>query len=338
MNPALYGSSSIISRPLSKIQKPLPEWDINDGGGEVHRIQPVELVIPDLNDNLFMRADFNGVCIDLARWKIQPVPPGRTLLDMRGANSTPANMLMSTMMIIYPRNIQDAHLTEHAERSYSHYIISNWGDIINGISITPQNMVDWAKYVKSWGFKVVYWNGQPQLYDKTLQALVDNQCIDWVIPGGEVDSKMKMEDFEAVLDNTLSVVSNGIPVGAHFTSNYPEGFPRDTFLPNWDKYDGRVHLCWQANDKESAGTQGARLYYARQRVNLGLVGGNGNPAPNSRVVAFEVQATSQLYGYDDEEYGCLRSLELLYTTRLDNRIRPMSGFGNGCRLRNGDRV
>ncbi len=328
MNPALYGSTSRIILP--KVQKTLPLFDQDDSGGIVHTVPPPELFIPSYPDNMFMRADFNGVTIDVNRWGIPPM--------LRGANSTPINMLMSPMMILYDRPWQDAHLTENAERYYTHYVISYWNAVVNGFDITPQNFVDWAKYVQSWGFKVVYWASNPIVNDPFLIALVDNNVIDWSIPGEEVDSKVTSEQYEVVLDNTLSIVANGVPVGAHFTANYPEGFPRDTHLTNWDKYDGRVHLCWQANPKESAGTQGARLYYARQRVNLGLIGGNGNVALNSRVYAFETMAEEQLYGRCDEEYCCLRSLELLYTTRLDNRIAAMSGFGNGCRLRDGNKI
>ncbi len=249
-----------------------------------------------------------------------------------GANSTPVPMLMTPMLILYPRQWQDACLTEHAERGYDDFVIvgGGWNLTVNGFNPTPAAIVDWAQYIQSWGFRVVYW-GDCVLNDPFVQALVDAHAVNYVIPGEEVDGKLTREQFDAVLQSTLSIVSNGIPVGAHFTSNYPSGFPRDTFLTNWSDYDGRVHLLWQTNPGESAGTQAARLYYARQRVNLGLVGGNGQPAPNSRVCAFETSATEELYGRMDEAYGNLRSLELLYATRDDDRILPVSGFGNGCR-------
>lgn len=329
MNPALFASA--VRRPPAVRQPPLPPFDPNDAGGIVHTVPPPELVIPSGPDLMFMRADFNGVNLDRARWGGDPPM-------MLGANTTPRTMLMSPMMILYPRFWQDAHLTESAERGYSHYVISGdgWNLAENGFDATPAAIVQWARYVKSWGFSVVYWRGEPILSDLILQALVDADVIDWSIPGGEVDRKIIAERYELILDDTLDITANGIPVGAHFTANYPDGFPRDTFLTNWSKYDGRVHLCWQADQNEPAGTQGARLYYARQRVNLGLVGGNGIPAPNSRVYAFETQASAQLQGQCTEAYGCLRSLELLYTTRNDDRIRPMSGYGNGCRYPNGD--
>jgi hypothetical protein len=320
------------TRLLAIPHAPLPPFDPNDSGGEVHTVQPPELIIPPhFTDPLFMRADFNGVTLDSSRWGGHP-----PLLI--GANSTPIDMLITPMLILYPRKWQDADLTEHAERGYDHFVISGdgWNLTANGFDPTPAAIVSWAQYVQSWGFRIVYWRGQPMLDDPILHALVDAHAIDWSIPGGEVDSKVTAEQFHAVLDNTLSIVAHGIPVGAHFTSNYPVDFPRDTFLTDWSTYDGKVHLCWQTNPNESAGTQGARLYYARQRVNLGLIGGNGIPALNSRVVAFETMAEQQLFGRCDEAYGNLRTLELLYTTRLDARIRPMDGgFGNGCRTKPG---
>ena len=321
-------TSDTTTRPAPIPHAPLPPWDPNDSGGQVHTTQPPELVIPPhFADPLFLRADFNGVTLDATRWGGHPPM-------LLGANSTPVDMLMTPMLILYPRIWQDRCLTEHAERGYDDFVISGdgWNLVTNGLNPTPAAIVSWAQYVQSWGFRIVYWRGAPMLDDPTLQALVDAHAINWSIPGGEVDSKVTREQYDAVLQNTLSIVANGIPIGAHFTSNYPSGFPRDTFLTNWSDYDGRVHLCWQTDPNESAGTQAARLYYARQRVNLGLVGGNGQPAPNSRVVAFETLATPQLYGRADEAYGNLRSLELLYATRNDARIRPMDGgFCNGCR-------
>lgn len=327
------------ARPAPIPHAPLPPWDPNDPhGGDVHTTQPPELIIPPhFADPLFLRADFNGVTLDLARWGIPTPPAGQTLEGVLGGNSTPAAMLMTPMLVLYSRKVQDACLTEHAERGYDDFIISgdSWNLEANGLTLLPSTIVRWAQYVQSWGFRIVYWRGTPLLDDPILQALVDAHAITYSIPGEEVDGKVTSEQFDAVLQNTLGIVANGIPVGAHFTSNYPSGFPRDTFLTNWADYDGTVHLCWQADQNDSAGTQAARLYYARQRVNLGLIGGNGQPAPNSRVIAFETMATNQLYGRCDEAYGNLRSLELLYATRDDNRILPMSGSGNGCRLPSG---
>lgn len=290
------------------------------------RAQPPELIIPPGRDNLFMRADFAGVTLDPVRWG--GIPP-----YLNGANSTPLTMLLSPMLILYPRKWQDAYLAESAERNLTHIVIADgaWNAAENGYDGTPAQTVQWARYLRTWGFYVVYWRGMPTLDDPFLEALVDANVIDWSIPGEEVDSRVTSEQYEAILDDTLAITANGVPVGMHTTANYPSGFPRDTFLVSWKKYDGRVHCMWQANDKDSAGTQAARLYYARQRVNLGW-NGDGPPvagAPHSRTYAFETMATSQLYGQCGEAYGCLRGLELLYATRTDDRVLPMSGVGNG---------
>lgn len=61
----------------------------------------------------------------------------------------------------------------------------------------------------------------------------------------------------------------------------------------------------------------------------------GRSSPDSRVIAFETQATNQLYGRNTEAYGCLRSWELLCGTRNNPQTRPVSGFGNGCRRPDG---
>lgn len=333
MRPATLVALGGTRRPAPRPHAPLPPWDASDAGGIVHTTPPPELVIPPGPDPRFLRADFAGVTLDPARWPPIPV--------LAGANTTPVSMLMTPMAPLYPRAIQDAILTEHAERGYTHFVVasSGWNFPENGFSWTLGQFVAWCRYVRSWGFYVVYW-GPVVLGDPFLRAAVDAAAIDWHIVGEEVDTKVTAEQYTAILDDALAVTANGCPSGAHFTANYPEGFPRDTFLTTWGAYDGRLHLMWQANQDDSAGKQGAMLYYARQRVNLGLVGGTGEPAPNSRVYAFETMATAQLYGTCTEAYGNLRSLELLYTTRRpeDVCVAPVAGFGNGCRLPDGHPV
>lgn len=314
--------------PVSK-RGPLPPWDASDDFGDVHTTPPPDLVIPSTPDPLFMRADFNGVTLDAARWGTPPM--------LVGANSTPVTMLMTPMLALYPREWQDACLTEHKERGYTHFIWDPhpWNLEENGQTFSVADAIAWAQYLKSWGFYSTVWSGAPQPADPMWAALADAGLIDFAIVGEEVDGKFTAEAYEVILDTLLAGPLNGIPVAAHFTSNYPKGFPRDTFLTDWNKYDGRVHLCWQADQNDSAGKQGAMLYYARLRVNLGAIGGNGQPAPNSRVYAFETMASKQLYGQCDEDYGNLRSLELMYCTAPDAGVGPMRGFGNGARRETG---
>jgi len=325
-------------RPPPTTHKPLPPFDPDDAGGDVHRVPPPELVIPTGPDNLFLRADFTGVCLDLARWGFRIDFNHNWLI---GANSTPFNMLMTPMAPMYAQPVRDAMLTEHAERNYTHFVVASgdWNMPENGFSWSPAQFVAWCAYLRSWGFFVVYWG--PAIHnDPFLAAAVNAGVIDWHIVGKEVESSMTAEAYESVLDAALLITANGCPSAAHFSLNYPKGFPADTFfdgrsMKGWDAYNGRVHLMWQANSNELAGMQGANLYYARERVNLGAVEGNGRLALNSRVYAFETMATAQLYGRCTEEYGNLRDLELLYTTRRDDRIRPVSGFGNGARYPDG---
>ena len=316
--------------PPSIIQAPLPPFDASDPDGDVHTTPPPDLVVPTKPDVLFMRADFAGVTLDTNRWGGNPP-------FLVGANSTPLAMLMTPMLALYPRKWQDACLTEHAERGYTHFVWDPhpWNLEENGMTFSAQQQKDWASYLKSWGFYSTVWSGMPSASDPMWVALADAGLIDFAVIGEEVDGKFTSEEYAILVNSLLAGPLNGIPSAAHFTSNYPVGFPRDTFLTNWADYDGRLHLCWQANQNDSAGKRGALLYYARRRVALGQVGGDGRPAPNSRVYDFENQATNQLFGRCDEARGNLQSLEDMYCTAPDAGVRPMSGFGNGCRNPNG---
>ena len=334
-----------FKRPAPVKQSPLPAFDASnpDGSGIVHTTPPPELIIPPhFTDPLFLRADFNGITLNLSRWGIPTPAPGRTLYDIVGANSTPAAMIMSPMLPLYPRKLQDAWLTESAERAYDDVVIASegWDFATNGFSFTIPTFVAWAKYVKSWGNRIVYWgNCEPD--DPYMLALLDAGLLNFSIVGEEVNSKVDPPTLEAIIQNHLGHLGT-IPCGVHFTDNWPLRAPLDTYLTNWAPYDGRLHLCWQANQKETAGTQGGSLYYARMRVNLGWQGdADFEPqfaAPNSRVILFEMQASDQLDGLCTEEYGCLRSLESLYCTRLDPHILPLSGACNGLRYPDGTGV
>lgn len=330
-----------------------PPFDPNDSGGAVHTTLPPEQVIPPhFTDPTFLRADFNGVTLG-GNWV--NVPGGVRITSGRwdglfvpfisGANTTPPTMLMTPQVIRYPADVQHAVLTEHAERGYDDFIIdcAGWG----GPSFSPAEMLAWCQTLKAWGFRVVFWRGDPDWVnpiDPMLDTLMQNAAIDFYIHGEEVDRKTIMETYEAGLDVLNAAFDGIIPIGVHFTCDgdrkmaYPIGFPRDTFLLDWSKYDGRVHLMLQNDSTAPAGLQGASTYYGRLRVMGQGDGARGPGAPNSRVIAFETMATAQLYGSCSENYGNLRDWELLCGTRTDPRIPPVSGFGNGCRYPNGDPI
>ncbi len=324
---------------------PLPPFDPDDEFGQVHTVLPPEQVIPPrFTDPLFMRADFNGVTLDLQRWKAQTLP------FLAGANSTPLAMLMTPMLALYPRYWQDACLTEHAERGYDDFVISAspWNEIENGQWFAPADMVAWCRYVKSWGFRVVLWRGgrPPDAPDERLQMLCDAGVVNFYIHGKEVDSQYaEHEQFEESLAKVDAYLGGRIPIGVHFTANaerrmgYPIGAPREYFLDDWSPWNGRVHLMQQLDVDAPAGLQGASMYYGRERVNISRGhGGTGTGAPDSRVIAFETKATAQLYGRCTEEQGCLASWQLLCGTRNDPRVRPVSGSGNGLRAPGGEPV
>jgi hypothetical protein len=321
---AYLNGGSGTRRPAAVRQNPLPPFDSSDGFGDVHTSFPPEFDV----SKLFYKADFNGVNISEARWGTPPF--------LVGANSTPITMLMTTMLGLYPRKWQDACLTEHAERGYPDLVISDipWNTVENGRNWSIHEANNWIDYIKSWGFNVVLWTAYASVGDPYLKALADK--IKFHIIGTQVDGNKTAEEYAAILDDNLAMTP-GLPSGAHFFPNYPVGFPSDTFITNWDKYNGRLHLCWQANSDDSAGKQGAMLYYARQRVKLGLIGGNGNPAPDSEVIIHECMATNELYGECTEEGGCLKTYELLCCPQgVTNG--PVMGFGNGGRMPNGDAI
>ncbi len=336
--------SSLFRRPAPKAQLSLPAWDSSDSFGDVHTTPSPDLVIPSKPDLLFFRADFSGVTLqgtytptDTASIKanggctITSGPwNGLFIPYINGANTTPPTMLMTPQLVLYPRKVQDAALTEHAWRNYDRIIWSGT-DPWENPPISIQQAKDWGTYVKSWGFWNCIWKGIPDANDPDWPALVDADLCNFAVFGEEVDSKVTAEQYAASLNVVRHGPLNGVPTGAHFTAGarggYPIDGPRDTFLAggatgSWADYNGWLHLMLQSNQNHSAGRQGACTVYARQR----LVG-----APDSRIVLFETMASEKLVGQCSEEYGCLRSLELLYA-----QPGPTSGgIGDGLRYPNG---
>ena len=316
-----------------------PPFDPPDGSGNVWTALPKEQVIPPhFADPTWIRADFNGVTLNLNRWNPKAPTP---LPFLPGANTTPLEMLMTPMLFSYPRYWQDACLTEHAERGYDDIVISPepWG----APATSSANMLAWCKYVKSWGFRVVLWRGDYHLgLDPMLQTLLDSGVVSFYCHGEEVDSHGTSQQYEASLQLIDQHIGGRIPIGVHFTADgvkhmgYPIGFPRDTFLNDWSPYDGRVHLCQQLDVDASAGLQGASMWYGRQHVNCGLGDAAKGPgAPHSKVIAWETMATAQLYGRCTEAEGCLRSWELICGIRNDSRALAVSGSANGIRYPDG---
>jgi len=323
-------SGSVLRGGIApKILSPLPPFDSSDSDGIVHTVPPPNWVAT--KDGL--RTDFNGITLDMSKW------PGLSIPVLIGANTTPINMLMSPMLILYPRKVQDAWITEACWRNYNYVVIApdGWNLTENGFIVTTDKLIQWAQYLKSWGLKICLWRSVPTINDPYLIAMRAANCIDWYIIGEEINGKIAASDVDSFIQSAI-INGQGIPIGVHFTANYPLGFPLDTYLIDWSSYnDKNVHLMWQANQNDSAGKQGAMQYYARMRVQLGWVGEGtySNPAPNCRVIPFEIMATAQLFGQCSEEYGCLRSLELLYTTTNSPQIQNVNEFGNGCRYPDG---
>lgn len=316
----------------------------------MHTFAPDGLIIPSKRDILFFRADHTGVTLpgqytptasaDIianggctiisGRWK------GLFIPFVNGANTTPPTMIMTCQLVLYPRKVQDAVLTEHAERNYDRIITSGTDPWENpGISI--QQAKDWGKYIKSWGFWNCVWKGIPDALDPDFPALVNAGVCDYAVFGEEVDQKVSAEQYYIGLKAVLAGPLNGIPTGAHFSAGPRGGYPidaeRDTFLQggatgSWEEFNGRLHLCLQSNQDHSAGRQAATLMYARTQL---------SSAPDSKVVLFETMATDELIDPEliyTEELGCLRSIEMLYAPGPNN----LGGSANGLRYHDGSPV
>lgn len=284
-----------------------------------------------------------GFTITSGRWS------GLFIPFINGANTTPPTMIMTPMLSVYwamgCTKLVTAVLTEHAERNYTHFISSGTTPWENP-SLTLAQAIAFGRLIKSWGFYNVIWQGDPT-YTADWGPLVAAGLCDFAIIGEEVDSKVIAETYKTILDTLRAGPLNGIPSGAHFTAGPKGGYPieaeRDTFLAggatgSWADYNGWLHLMLQSNQNQTAGTQGACTQYARLRVNLGGDGGDGRPAPDSRVILFETMASLQLPGLCTEEYGCLRSLEMLYCPITAPGQRAFAGSGNGLRYPDGSPV
>lgn len=354
-------------RPAPIPHGPITPFDpspASPSGNLVHTTLPPEQVIPPhFSDPKWLRADFNGVTLPGAysgsiasggwtitsgRWQ------GLVIPYLAGANSTPPTMIMTPMLHGYPADVQHAVFTEHAERAYDDFI---WD--VEGWNLPPLSIdqaLAWQATIQSWGFRSVLWRGNPPFsgpVDDLFNQLA-GAGLSAYVHGEEADSKTSAEIYEQGIQLLLGWLAKtrSLPVFAHFTAEpmppagrgmgYPLGFPRDTFLLDWSKYDGLLHLALQLNVAGDAGLQGSGTWYARRRLMGVGDGAQGSGAPHSVVCNFETTAFAQLAGACTESYGCLRDWECLCGTRDGTTspagllIPPPAGFGNGNRYPNGD--
>lgn len=351
-------------------------FDSDDGPPDYNKVHtelpPEQIIPPHFTDPSWLRADFSGttlegsyfpttsediianggVTITSGRWK------GLWIPFLVGANTTPPTMLMTPMLIMYPRDVQDAFLTEQAERALDDFVIDpeSWNGPSNGWTMlaggrgVPSDVRDWCRYVKSWGFRVAVWRGDFRRgVDTMLQTLFDADVVSFYCHGEEVDNDgnhpgVTSSEYEASLQQMDRYISGRVPIGVHFTCvgaahhygmGYPIGAPRDDYMRDWSPYNGRVHLCLQLGADISAGLQGSATYYARKHL-MGIGDAALGPgAPNSRVIAWETSATDKLYGRKTETDGARRTWEQLCGTRDDPRIPPVWGFTDGGRQHDG---
>lgn len=357
------GGNRPAIRQLFPIVPPL-QFSPSTDGNIVHTVLPPEQIIPPhFTDPTFLRTDFTGCQLQgnyepklggsPGNWDDRAIKAngGVTMVDgpwkglfvpfLREANSTPPTMPMTPMLVMYPRDVQIAVLTEMCWRGYDDfiYVTEGWGFAENGFVMTPAKAVAWCETLRGMGFRPVYWRGDANLQiDTMLVTLSDAQMISFYVHGKEVDSYMSAAGYEASVQNMLRYFKGRTPVGAHFTGDsarglgYPIGQPREFFIPDWHPYDGELHLCQQIWPYADAGLQGAAMYYGRQHVNCGTgpaapPGAKG--APNSTVNNFENSATRKLYGECSEAEGLKLAYQLLCGTRDDPRARPVHGSADG---------
>lgn len=352
-----YGGSWPQPIQLAPIAPPFDASPAPSGNLVHTNLPPEQIIPPHFSDPAWLRADFNGLTLD-GDWSGSVAAGGWTCTSGRwqglflpflnGANSTPPNMLMTPMLIQYPPDVQKAFMTQYCEHGYDDFIFdcAGW----NGPNWSIDQMQSWTSFLKAWGRRPVFWRGTPNWgapLDDMFNALAP--LISAYVHGKEADSFTPAETYEQGVQ--VLVGQTPLPIFAHFTAEpsapegrgmgYPLGFPRDTFILDWSKYDGRLHLALQLNVSSDAGLQGAGTWYARRRVMGVGDGAQGQGAPNSYVCNFETMATAQLYGKCNESYGCLRDWECLCGTRDGTTspagllIPPPRGFGNGNRYPNG---
>lgn len=260
------------------------------------------------------------------------------------------------MSFLLPKYVQfgtkvvDTFLTAHAERTYSHFHLDL--SQADAAGLTDKQFADLIKYVQTWGFSTSCWLSGSTVDRSRGWASVGPRITTFL---DEMLSRPNPEKFIALPGEELnngcppgpdgvdSIIANvcarcnplDVPVWLHFTANYP-GYPMNP--PDgdidkacavwWQQWVGKVKgICWQGDNTHPAGLMGAKMWDTRRilaRADLSFL-----------TVAFELLASSQLYGRATEEDGCLRGLEMLYCGNDGLGYPAVAGFGNGGRLPDG---
>ena len=322
-------------RPSPVIQPGLGGFDPDDSGGAVSRSCPPEQVIPPVPTKWFWRGDFGGVTLGVDPSTVPLVP---------GGNTTPQNMVMSFLLPFYSRQWQDTILTENAWRNYSHIHLDRYNADQAGLS--PSQFVDFMEYIQSWGFYTSYWgigtkdgnfnswNDASSLFLPTLNVLASKPASvrenTILIVGEELNSCTSPDGLLDIVSNLVTIA--GVDLALHFTSRYPSWqVSGQTPIQFWQEMSGLgvKGLMYQAIPSDPAGTMMAAMWDARKIV----AGGD----TSLKFVAFELCANEQLYGRRSEIDGCRLGLEATWATRTPgSNVPPVSGYGNGGRLINGN--
>ena len=305
---------------------PLPPFDPSDAGGDVHTTLPPDaltLWVPPHVQRDVWRMDFAGVTTP-------ETPP-----FIAGANSSPPNMWLTFFLHRYAGMVTDGghdcidyFLDFYVnQRGYTHILLSPPDDPSQLVAQVAffQRVARVVPFIAYWdsGNQSPVWDGSIAPF---LQALIDaglaSQLI--FIYGKEIDSFLQPPNADANLEQLCALCNpHGIQIYTHFNANYRLEYN----LITWANFIGRVAgVCWQGNVDDSAGKQGAMLWYVRRYL--------GPISPTFKVVAFELTATNELYGKCDELHGCLRGYEMVCCTS-DGSAPPVAGFGNAARYPDG---
>lgn len=326
--------SAIPFRPAPVQQPALPPFEASDPGGIVHTMLP--FVPPPNPTKDFHRGDAWGVTL--------PTAPEL----VKGANTTPPTMVMSYLLPRYGATDRDAHLTGHAQRSYSHFHLDQWTWQDAGLSASQA--VALMQYVQSWGFFTSFWglgtsygvnfgswaDAAPYL-QPILDALIASgpaTCEKTqLVIGGELNSCTSPAGLlNIVLSLAPQCEDAGIDLWLHFTSNYVSWpVPGQSPQEFWRSMRtlGVKGLKWQGDPADPAGTMGAHLWDARSEM--------AQADPSLLVCAFEYLGESQLFGAADEGHGRLRGLELCCcpTGAPTPNAPPVAGYGGGGSMPDG---
>lgn len=318
-------------RPAAQPRPPLPPCP----NGSYDRVLPGALP----PGPRALRADLWGVVVP----NLPPVP--------RGSSEHPERLL-TWFLYKYARPLQDAGLTAHAVRSYTHFYLS-WPDARDDGGLSIPQFVDLCRYVRSWDFWIgVFLTAKPrsrgndidgdpadlQAADRIaqtrpiLEALLNADVVDELVPAWEMDAFNipggPTLDYARYVGETVHAA--GKTCYLHFTTEktswFANGDPRGRF-GFWEDLRGAVDgLNYQGDAR-----WGIQEYQARAVDSLKQTA----QQPWWDFRDFEQDASLEFAGdHPNEDDTNLRGFLICCTTGPAR----VWGFGNGARMPDGSPI